>query len=83
MKKDYRIMEVNAIQITVTLNNGEQLTGYVNIVGYKRFSDFIEKNEAQHIKLFKTITSQSISSSNARFLLIPKTSISYYEPFDK
>ncbi len=37
-------MELNKLEIVVTLVTGEVIIGEINLMGYKRFSDFIEKN---------------------------------------
>ncbi len=73
----------NSLGVTITLTTGEVLNGSVNILDYKRFSDFIEDHGDKHIKLYHTTVSQNISGSTAKFLLIPKENICYYEPFDK
>ena len=48
-----------------------------------RFSDFIENHNEKNIKLYHSTRVDNISGSTTKFLLIPKTNISYYEPFDE
>jgi len=72
-----------SMRVTIVLNSGETLNGEINMMNYKRFSDFIEEHEEKHIKLYNTTRVNTITGSIAKFVLIPKTNISYYEPFDK
>ena len=76
-------MKKNSMRVTVALVTGEMLNGEVNMMNYTRFSDFIENHEEKHIKLYNTTRDHTISGSIAKFVLIPKGNISYYEPFDK
>ncbi len=76
-------MEKTSMRVTIALNSGEMLNGEVNMMDYSRFSDFIENHEGKHIKLYNTTRNTSITGSIAKFVLIPKKNISYYEPFDK
>ncbi len=76
------MMELNKLEIVVTLVTGEVIIGEINLMGYKRFSDFIEKNHDHHIKLFNARGNHAISGSKPRFLVIPKVNICYYEPDD-
>ena len=76
-------MKKRSMRVTIALNSGEILNGEVNIMDYKRFSDFIENHGDQHIKLYAATRGKNILSSAAKFVLIPKTNISYYEPFDE
>jgi hypothetical protein len=73
----------NSMGVTVTLSSGEVLNGKVNTLNYKRFSDFIENHNEKNIKLYHSTRVDNISGSTTKFLLIPKTNISYYEPFDE
>jgi len=73
-------MEINPVTVTIVLNSGDQLDGEINIMQFKRCSDFIEEDKAKHIKLFNTKKGNSFSSSYRRFIMIPKINILYYEP---
>ncbi|MDZ7665527.1 MAG: hypothetical protein U5K27_09430 [Desulfotignum sp.] len=76
-------MKMNAIKVSIVLNCGDRLTGEVNILEFKRFSDFIEQNSAKHIKLFNTKLDTALYESAGAFILIPKTNIRYYEPLEE
>ena len=76
-------MDMNSVRVTLTLNRGDQINGFVNIVEYKRFSDFIETHPANHIKLFNVTVENKSPGSIINFILIPKRNILYYQPFDE
>ena len=76
-------MEMNQIKVGVVLKNDDHLKGEVNLMEYKRFSDFIESHSAKHIKLFNITKGDAYSDLIIDFLVIPKDNILYYEPFDK
>ncbi len=76
-------MDMNSVRVTLTLNRGDQINGFVNIVEYKRFSDFIETHPANHIKLFNVTIENKSPGSIINFILIPKRNILYYQPFDE
>lgn len=80
---DKSLMSKNSMRVTIALNSGEILNGEINIMNYTRFSDFIESHSDKHIKLYHATRGQTISGSTAKFVLIPKANISYYEPFDE
>jgi hypothetical protein len=76
-------MKENTVKVTLVLNNGDQLNGFVNMIEYKRFSDFIETHPCQHINLFNATIEDSSSTSIANFVVVPKKNILYYMPFDE
>lgn len=76
-------MKMNSIKVSIVLICGDQLTGEVNILEFKRFSDFIEQNSAKHIKLFNTKLDNTLYESSGAFILIPKTNILYYVPLEE
>ena len=76
-------MGMNQIKVGMVLKNGDRLKGEVNLMEYKRFSDFIENYGGKYIKLFNIIKCDDYSDSAIDFLLIPKDNILYYEPFAK
>ena len=76
-------MKMNSINVSIVLNSGDRLTGEVNILEFKRFSDFIEQNSAKHIKLFNTKLDDALYESAGAFLLIPKANIRYYIPLEE
>lgn len=76
-------MSMNSVKVTLILNRGDQINGFVNIVEYKRFSDFIETHPATHIKLFNVTIENKSPDSIINFILIPKKNILYYQPFDE
>jgi len=76
-------MEMNSVRVTLVLNGGDTINGFVNIVEYKRFSDFIEAHSAEHIKLFNVTIEDKLPASLINFMLIPKRNIYYYLPFDE
>ena len=75
-------MKENIVKVTLVLNNGDQLNGFVHIIDYKRFSDFIESHPCQHINLFNVTIEDNSSTSIANFVVVPKKNILYYKPFD-
>jgi hypothetical protein len=76
-------MKMNSIKVSIVLNCGDRLTGEVNILEFKRFSDFIEQNSAKHIKLFNTKLDDALYGSAGSFILIPKANILYYQPLEE
>lgn len=75
-------MKMNSVGVTIVLINGDLLNGDVNIVEFKRFSDFIESHPAKHVKLFNVTKDNSYADTIINFILIPKEKILYYQPFD-
>ena len=65
-------MEMKPVKVTLILTNGDRISGFVNILEYKRFSDFAESNVANHIKLFNAATEGDSQESILNFVLIPK-----------
>jgi len=76
-------MEMNSVKVTLVLKRGDKINGFVHIVEFKRFSDFIETHSAKHIKLFNVTIEGDSPVSLINFLLIPKRNIYYYQPFDE
>jgi len=73
--------KMNPIRVTIVLNCGDQVTGEINIMSFKRFSDFIETHGAKHLKVFNITKDMNTSDLIADFFLIPKTNIRYYQSF--
>lgn len=76
---DYKIKEVKMV---ITLKTGKVLAGNINIEDYKRTSDYIEDHKKRHLKFYNVRVDGAIAYSPKKFLLIPKDSIDYYEPYD-
>jgi len=76
-------MKMNSIKLSIVLISGDRLTGEVNILEFKRFSDFIEQCSAKHIKLFNTKLDNALYGSAGTFILIPRTHILYYQPLEE
>lgn len=76
-------MEMKPVKVKLILTNGDQISGFVNILEYKRFSDFVESTTANHIKLFNAATEGDSQKSILNFALIPKKHILYYQPYDE
>ena len=74
---------MNQIKVGIVLKNDDHLKGEVNLMEFKRFSDFIESHSGKHIKLFNITKGDEYSDLIIDFLVIPKDNILYYEPFDK
>ncbi|WP_320042414.1 hypothetical protein [uncultured Desulfobacter sp.] len=71
------------VEVIITLDNGEELVGNINMRDYKRFSDYIEDHDNNHIKLFQAKKNKgTITGGLKKFLLIPKSKICMYEPFE-
>ncbi|MCG8551060.1 MAG: hypothetical protein MI799_11725 [Desulfobacterales bacterium] len=71
------------IEVIITLDNGEELVGNINMINYKRFSDYIENHDTSYIKLFQAKKNKgAITGGLKKFLLIPKSKICMYEPFE-
>jgi len=70
------------VNVIIGLDNNVEYNGKINIVDFKRFSDFIEKNKENNIKLFD-VKSSKITGVSKKFLIIPKAKICFYEPFDE
>ena len=75
--------KIKTLKVTITLLNDQILDGTLNIIGYQRFSDFLEGDVKSNIQLFDVINGIGIKGATKRFVVIPKTSILYYEPFDE
>lgn len=76
------MMKINSTGVILILINGDQLRGEVNIMDFKRFSDFIETHPAKHIKLFNVSKNNNYGDSIINFILIPKEKILYYQPVE-
>ncbi len=76
-------MEMKPVKVTLILTNGDRISGFVNIMEYKRFSDFIESSSSKHIKLFNAAIEKNSQNSIVNFILIPKKNILYYQPHDE
>ena len=76
-------MAINSVRVALVLKQGDKINGFVNIVEYKRFSDFIETHPANHIRLFNVTIEDKSPGSIINFILIPKKNILYYQPFDE
>jgi len=67
---------VENIKIKILLINGNVMIGTVNMAGYDRFSDFIEKDESNHIKL----TEVTINGNKYAFMIVSKEKVLGYIP---
>jgi hypothetical protein len=76
--------KMNVVDVTIELDNGKEIVGQINMIDYKRFSDFIENHNGQNLKIFNAIdkSKTTITEPIKRFLLVPKGKICVYEPFD-
>jgi hypothetical protein len=71
------------VEVIITLDNGDEVVGNINMIDYKRFSDYIENHDNSHIKLFQAKKNKgAIKGGLKKFLLIPKSKICIYEPFE-
>nr|WP_321401523.1 hypothetical protein [uncultured Desulfobacter sp.] len=71
------------VEVIITIDNGDELIGNINMINYKRFSDFIEDHDNSHIKLFQARKNKgAIKGGLKKFLLIPKSKICIYEPHE-
>lgn len=81
------VMSMNSVKLTLVLNNGDHLTGFVNILEFSRFSDFIENHPGEHIKLFNVALKDNRlpapQETIANFILVPKRNVLYYHPHDE
>lgn len=80
MKKN---KDIKPMKVTITLINGDEINGSINIIGFDRFSEFIEGDVKGNIQLFNAITGKGIKGTTKRFIVIPKSAIMFYEPFDE
>ena len=76
-------MEMKPVKVMLVLTNGDRISGFVNIMEYKRFSDFIESSSLKHIKLFNAAVEENAQNTIVNFILIPKKNILYYQPYDE
>jgi hypothetical protein len=76
-------MSAKIVKVTLYMKTGGTLNGFINIVEYKRFSDFIENHPAKHLKLFNASVETDAEKAIINFLLVPKENILYYQPFDE
>ena len=64
------------IQAKIILDNDKKLSCTINMAGYDRFSDFIENEKAEHLKL----TEVTLDGHKYDFLLLNKKRIiGYYD----
>lgn len=75
-------MGMKSVKVTLVLTNGDRINGFVNIMEYKRFSDFVETSSSKHLKLFNANIEENSQDSIVNFILIPKNNILYYQPHD-
>lgn len=67
---------INNVKVKIILENSKVITGTVNIVGYNRFSDFIEQEKVQYLKL-KDVT---FAGNPYKFIMINRNKIIGYCP---
>ncbi|MBF0234521.1 MAG: hypothetical protein HQK65_15990 [Desulfamplus sp.] len=72
----------NEVTVTILMKSGREVQGRVNILGCKRFSDFIDEDRSSHVKMYNAIETGQIKGARPRFILIPKNSIDWYIPLD-
>jgi hypothetical protein len=64
------------IQAKIILDNEKKISCTINMAGYDRFSDFIENEKSDHLKL----TDVTLDGHNYDFLLLNKKRIiGYYD----
>lgn len=74
----------NVLKISINLDNGKKFIGNINTKYFDKFSDFIEGDNNQYIKLFNAYDYDGNNKKKFfKFLLIPKSKICFYEPFDE
>ncbi|MBF0229411.1 MAG: hypothetical protein HQK63_07450 [Desulfamplus sp.] len=85
MDQENKLNEENKreVLVTILLKSGRELQGKVNILDYKRFSDFIDDDKSAHVKMYNAIETGQIKSARPKFVLIPKNSIDWYIPADQ
>jgi len=72
----------NEVTVTILMKSGREIQGSINILGCKRFSDFIDEDKSGHVRMYNAIETGQIKSARPRFVLIPKSSIDWYIPMD-
>ncbi len=70
-----------SLEVKLTLVNGKTVQGKMNIMGYKRMSDFIDDSTSNHIRLYDVKMPGATSTTS--FILVPKTKVLFYEPEEK
>jgi len=64
------------IKLKIILDNDKKISCTINMAGYERFSDFIENEKADHLKL----TDVTLDGNKYDFLLLNKKRIiGYYD----
>ncbi|MFU8769928.1 MAG: hypothetical protein ACNA7H_09345 [Desulfotignum sp.] len=72
--------ETKNVKTKIILDNEKIISGTVNVAGYDRFSDFIENEKTDHLKL----TDVTIDGSKYKFLLLNrKTIFGYYDTMEE
>ena len=67
------------LKVTTVFKSGIKMNGCINIVGFDRLSDFLNKDKDNYIKLYKAI----VKGVDGMTVVIPKSSIDYYIPKDE
>lgn len=67
---------VQNLKIKIVLDDTKILIGTVNMVGFDRFSDFIEKDNSKFLKL----TNVTLGGTNYPFMMLNKFKILGYLP---
>jgi hypothetical protein len=80
MSEEYR--SGNVVSVRIELDNGAQFIGKVNMIDYRRFSDFIENHSDNHVKFFDVRKESDENAIPKKFILVPKSKIILYEPLD-
>jgi len=68
--------KVKNIKVKIILDNEKKISCTLNMAGFDRFSDFIENQKTDHLKL----TNVTLDGNNYNFLLLNKKRIiGYYD----
>lgn len=72
--------ETKNVKAKIILDDEKVISGTVNVAGYNRFSDFIENEKTDHLKL----TNVTIDGSIYKFFLLNRRRIfGYYDPVEE
>lgn len=70
------------VSVTILMKTGREVKGKINILSYQRFSDFIDEDKSNHVKMYNAVEIGQIKGASPKFILIPKNSIDWYIPMD-
>lgn len=70
---------VETINVNMKLEWRTVINGNLDMAGYSRFSEFLENDASDYLKLYNV---ELDNVTTAKFLVVPKSRVIWYEPWD-